>query len=130
MEAGAKPLSELTMGAKSPYDAQLIFKALCVLDQAIDDCNAGPVVGTFGLRFALAFLYAASDGNRHHFDKFWQITRDPMIHAYSEDSRAYQRTSYARTSLTGICDSIGLPLTLELGTKLSEARRVLAAPNS
>ena len=80
----------------------LTFKALCALDEAIDQCDAAPIKPTFALRFALAYLFAVSDGQRAPYDAFWREVTDSNGAAYSEPSRRYVRTTYARTALGGI----------------------------
>lgn len=75
---------------------QLGFKALCALDEAIDACDAGPIKLTFALRFALAYLFAVSDGLRDPYDAFWHEVRDPKASAFSDPARRCVRTSSAR----------------------------------
>ena len=41
---------------------RLIFLALCALDEIVDQAEDGPGPPTIALRFALAFLWACSDG--------------------------------------------------------------------
>ena len=53
----------------------LIFKALCALDEAIDQCDTAPIKPGFALRFALAYLFAVSDGRREPYDAFWRQVR-------------------------------------------------------
>ena len=92
----------------------LRFKALCVLDQAIDDCHYAPLRGSLGLRFALAYLYAISDGRREPFDAFWREVHDAKAFAYSEEDQHYLRTSYARTQLCCISWFVGIKLTADV----------------
>ncbi len=102
---------------------QLAFKALCALDEAIDNCDAGPIKPSFALRFALAYLFAVSDGRRDPYDAFWREVRDDKTSAFSESSARYVRTSYARTALAGISRGVGIELTTDVMLKLSAARR-------
>lgn len=102
---------------------QLAFKALCALDEAIDACDAGPIKPTFALRFALAYLYAVSDGHRDPYDSFWREIRDPKASAFSEPARRYVRTSYAWTALAGISRSVGVELTADIMQRLRDARK-------
>ena len=102
---------------------QLIFRALCALDEAIDHSDIAPVKRTFALRFALAFLFNLSDGKRRDcYDEFWREIGDPKDHAFSESSARYQRTTHARTNLSGIARSVGLELTADLMERLRLAR--------
>jgi hypothetical protein len=100
----------------------LTFKALCALDEAIDQCDAAPIRPTFALRFALAYLFAVSDGRRDPYDAFWREIRDGKGSAFSEASRRYVRTTYARTALAGISRSVGVELTAEMVQRLRDAR--------
>ena len=102
---------------------RLIFKALCALDEAIDDCDVTPIRPTFTLRFALAYLYAVSDGRRDSFDMFWREVQDPQAKAYSDDTGRYIRATHARIALTGIARSVGIELTSEVTTRISKVRR-------
>ena len=99
----------------------LRFKALCVLDQAIDDCHSAPLQGSLGLRFALAYLYAISDGRREPFDAFWREVHDAKASAYSKEDQHHLRTSYARTQLCCISRGVGIELTAELMQRLRDA---------
>ncbi len=101
---------------------QLTFKALCALDEAIDQCDAAPVKPTFALRFALAYLFAVSDGRREPYDAFWREVRDGTGAAYSKSSRRYVRTKYARTALAGISRGVGVELTADMMQRLRDAR--------
>ena len=71
---------------------QLAFKALCALDEAIDACDAGPITLTFALRFALAYLFAVSDGLRDPCNAFGREVCDPKVSAFSERSAVRQLT--------------------------------------
>jgi hypothetical protein len=53
----------------------LTFKALVALDEAAE--SAGPVPRSFALRFALAYLYATTTGERWLFDDFWKQATVP-----------------------------------------------------
>lgn len=63
----------------------LVFRAICVLDEIVDQCHAGTVKTTLAVRFILAFLYSQSKSDdRSSFDKFWKIIRDEYQPAYSD----------------------------------------------
>lgn len=100
----------------------LTFKALCALDEAIDECDSGPIKPTFALRFALAYLFAVSDGRRDPYDAFWREVRDTRGSAYSEASRRYVRTTYVRTALAGISRGVGIELNSDMMQRLRDAR--------
>ena len=101
----------------------LVFKALCALDEAIDECHALPIRPTFALRFALAFLFAVSDGRRDPYDAFWREIGDGKESAYSADAGRYIRTSYARTAMTAIARGVGVELSVDVMQRLSAARK-------
>ncbi len=105
-------------------DSELLtFKALCALDQAANECETGPLRRTFALRFALAYLFAVSKGDRRVFDDFWRIIADPIEWGYSESQARYFRSTHARTALKGIARSVGYPETPEAVQRLSVWRK-------
>jgi hypothetical protein len=85
----------------------LINKALAALDEAIEQCREEPIKPGAALRFALAFLYACSDGDRRGYDGFWRIVQDPHEKAWSKQMADYQRHTYAVTYRTVIARSVG-----------------------
>jgi hypothetical protein len=101
---------------------QLIFRALVVLDEAVSACGATPIKPSIGLRFALMFLYAVSDGTRRHYDGFWRSVQDAHANAHSEQMGRDMRTTAARGSMTGIARSVGIEMTAEFCQSLSVAR--------
>lgn len=111
------------MSSRAPRSTRehLIFKALCVLDDAIDSCSPIPVKPNVGLRLALALLFVFSDGDRQIFDEFWRtvIADDRAI---ISGDKVEARTSYARTYLTAICHDVGTPLSVDLMIELRQAR--------
>ena len=106
----------------------LTYKALCVLDQAIDDCHAAPLHATLGLRFTLAYLYAVSDGRREPYDAFWREVRDAKTIAYSDSDQGYLRATYARTQLCRISRGVGIELTADIMQRPRDARKVRSKP--
>lgn len=104
----------------------LVFKALCVLDQACRAATGDAAPPQHGLRLALAFLYAVSNDrpapaltDRAVFDEFWSL-----ITAYPEtlhSSRGRMRSTLARTCFSGICRRVGVQETVELHAALSRA---------
>jgi hypothetical protein len=111
----------MTRAPPRPSRTELIFKALCVLDQAIDDCTPLPIKPNPGLRLALALLFVFGDGDRHCFDGFWKIVVGAPD-AITRAMKANARSTYARTYLTGICRSVGMPLSVDLMLSLRRAR--------
>lgn len=84
----------------------MIFKALCALSEYADSSHDGPLKPTFGLRFALAFLYSQSDGDSSGFTAFWDEVQDAHEKAYSPEQAQYRRATYARTYLNGIMNAV------------------------
>lgn len=62
---------------------RLIIKALTALEEVGRQAQSAPIAPNFALRFALAFLYAHSDGERESFDAFWRAVTDPGDHRQS-----------------------------------------------
>lgn len=95
------------MISRMRFDRDLmIFKALCALSEYADDSYQAPLKPTFGLRFALAFLYSQSNGEVRCFTDFWNEVQDPQEGAYHPDRGQYQRATNARTALNGIMNAI------------------------
>jgi hypothetical protein len=101
----------------------LVFKAICALDEIVDQCSTGPIRTTLAMRFVLAFLYSQSKTDeRRNFDDFWKIIRDEHLQAYSDHDRRYMRVTYARTCLTGIARSCGLLMDIETQNMIAAVR--------
>lgn len=86
--------------------ATLIDKALGALDEAIEAAGSGPVQPTLALRFALTFLYACSDGDRHWFETFLRTIQDEAAGSTLYMAN-YSRPTHARTARTAIARSVG-----------------------
>ena len=56
---------------------QLRDKALLALEEAVQECRYRQPRRSFALRFALAYLWALSGGDRDIFDRFWKVLGDP-----------------------------------------------------
>ena len=93
-----------------------------VVEVAFDGLQASPrYPGGMALRFALAYLYAVGDADRRVFDRFFRVVQEPerVDHLYQSN---YGRNRDARTCLNGICDGVGMPLTVDLMIRLRQAR--------
>lgn len=101
----------------------LVFKALCALDEIAIEAGDAPLKPSLSTRFALAFLYAFSNGDRTPYDQFWREIMDPKASAYSARAASYTRASYARTAFTSIARTVGVELSIEVMDKLAKARR-------
>lgn len=101
----------------------MIFKALCALSEYADASHAAPLKPTFGLRFALAFLYSQGNGDPRAFTDFWSAVQNAQDDAYHPTAGQYLRSTNARTALNGIVNSLsrwkcpGTPYTM-----IAEAR--------
>tara|TARA_R110000787_G_scaffold208846_7_gene318892 strand:- start:25718 stop:26095 length:378 start_codon:yes stop_codon:yes gene_type:complete len=108
----------------------LIFKALCVLDEAVDQARAAPLQPpSAGVRFALAYLWAvAPSGDRAPYDKFWLAI---------QGGRSGQKTPYltdvvrgqtAQSAFYPIARAAGLEPTVALSEAMRKARGVRRGP--
>lgn len=84
----------------------MIFKALCALSEYADTSREAPLKPTFGLRFALAFLYSQSNGDPRAFTDFWSAVQNAQEDAYHPTAGQYLRATNARAALNGIVNSI------------------------
>lgn len=95
----------------------LTFKALVALDEAAE--SNGPIPKSFALRFALAYLYATSHGERWLFDQFW---RNAIAPAGSTYVSAMARRQTLEACLNGICRGAGMERTPDMIARLRTAR--------
>lgn len=89
---------------------ELAFKALCVLDEAIEDARAGKVRPSPGLRLALAFLYAVGDRRGEWFDRepyveFWRAATQDDATGGAQDGIG--RRGELVTSFRAIARTVG-----------------------
>jgi hypothetical protein len=100
---------------------RLIFLALCALDEIVDQAEGGPVRPTIGLRFALAFLWACSDGTaRGCYDGFWRcVTPKKPDEQYRSHSLYHQ---FAGDHLRGITKTLGFDFETKLRARINRAR--------
>lgn len=95
----------------------LTFKALAALDEAAE--ATGPVPKSFALRFALAYLYAISTGERWMFDEFWRRATEPCA---GDFAGALARRQSLNAAFNGICRVAGMERTPELMQRLRQAQ--------
>jgi hypothetical protein len=107
---------------------QLVFKALCALAEVVEQCRTGPIIPTFAVRFALAYLYAVGDGERLAFDDFWRAIRTSDEGSYSDVMANVMRVTHAQTAMTGIARGCGVELCVEYTARLAAARRGPGTP--
>ena len=109
--------------------AALVFKALCVLDEALDQARRGRVAPSLGLRFAIAFLYAVGDRRREYFDRepydeFWRLaTQSSATLLEGHNIEGYGRLNTMGANLNGIARAAGMPIEGEVTTALHNARQ-------
>lgn len=86
---------------------QLRDKALYAVEEAFEQCRAGPVAPSRSLRFALAYL-ANPGGGREGFDMFWKAVTGAHDREWGPQAADLLRVSNARAGLVGIYRSLGL----------------------
>jgi hypothetical protein len=79
----------------------LVTKALCALEEAVQQSRYGKPERSFALRFALAYLYARNPGDRGPFEDLWRELdgwNDLHRWRYADCalSRIYQRVGRTR----------------------------------
>lgn len=88
---------------------RLIFLALCALDEFADQAKEGPVPPPIGVRLALAFLWAFSNGtNRGSYEGFWRNLTPRKGPDYRPMVSYKERHVFARHQFNGIVQSLGL----------------------
>lgn len=109
---------------KGDVKQALVFKALCVLAEAMSDARRGRGRPSFGLRFALAYLYAVGDRRGEWFDRepyvsFWQVAtkRDASL----VDTSGVGRRGQMQASMNAIARAAGVEITGEVNRRLSSA---------
>lgn len=106
----------------------LVFKALCILDEAMEQARRGRVPASLGLRFALAFLYAVGDRrgewfDRQPYDTFWrEATQRQEDLTEGHNVHAYGRVMHMTASMNAIARAAGMPLEIEVLQALRRAR--------
>jgi len=102
---------------------KLIFVSLCVLEDWRERCRKEPVKPDFGLRVALAVLFAlGKSGNREHYDRFWRNVTKPFPNAHSDAARNTFRANEAHSCFEWITRDVGAPADPEYRSRLVEAR--------
>ncbi len=98
-----------------PIKEALVFKALCVLDEAMEQARGGKVLPSLGLRFALAYLYAIGDRRKEWFDRepydeFWMLATKRGACDGGTDSVG--RFTAMQANINGIARAAGLEMTV------------------
>lgn len=106
----------------------LVFKALCVLDEAVEQARAGAVPASPGLRLALAFLYAVGDRRKEWFDRepydgFWRLaTLGDANLAAGSNVDATGRLTQMNAYLNGIGRAAGMDVDVTVLHAIKRAR--------
>ncbi len=109
-----KPFVSDTALRAGDMQQALVFKALCVLEESLHAAETGRAPASYGLRFALAYLYAVGQRRGEWFDRepyieFWQLTtRDGPI---SDDTEGVGRRTTMRSCVNGNARAAGMELT-------------------
>lgn len=112
---------------KGDLKRQLVFKALCVLTEAMRDAERGKVRPSLGLRFALAYLYAVGERRREWFDRepyveFWQFaTKDGAPTRGCQTMSGSARGTQMRTCINAIGRAAGVEITADVNARLGKA---------
>jgi hypothetical protein len=102
---------------------KLIFLSLCTLEDWRDRCRNGPAKPDFGLRVALAVLFAfGNSGNREPYDRFWRNISQPFPGAHSDSARKVFRANEVHCCFEWISRDVGASADPEFRSKLFEAR--------
>ena len=93
---------------------ELKLMALKVLEEAARQARLMPVPRSLGLRFALAWLYAAGGGEKWLYDGFWREATRPVGAGSEEGPAAIVRSQTVNACLNGIYRAVGVERTAEL----------------
>ncbi len=77
---------------------QLRDKALMALEEALQDVRYPPARRPLSLRFALAYLWTVSPGDRAPFEQFWRALNETSPGSFGSADMALKRI-YAALSL-------------------------------
>lgn len=101
---------------------KLIFICLCVLVDWRERSRGGPVKPDFGLRVALAVLFAFSrSGERERYDRFWRCLPDPQPSTGNDSQRDIFRSNEAHACFEWITRDVGAPGDMAYRSRLSDA---------
>lgn len=102
----------------------LIFKALCVLDEAVDQARAAPLIPPLpGIRFALAYLWTVSPSkDREPYDRFWRVIQGIGCEHPNPQSSNTMRGQTAQTAFYPIARAAGMEPTVALSEAMRQAR--------
>lgn len=94
---------------------ELVTRALLVLEATLYETAKRPVPRSLGLRFTLAYLYAAARCERSCFDGFWrEVTDDAPCEDGGEGVKALGRSAGANAYLNGLYRAVGVKRTNDM----------------
>ena len=94
---------------------KLVFAALCVVDEAVEQTRKGPIVPTLGVRFALSYLWAVGSGEqRCHFTEL-------LAALEGKPKNGVSPFGAANSCMWAIKRHVGHPLTPEADSALSNS---------
>ncbi|MES2339610.1 MAG: hypothetical protein V4537_16080 [Pseudomonadota bacterium] len=106
----------------------MVFKALCVLEEAQRAARRGRVEPSFGLRFALAYLYAVGERRGEWFDRepyieFWRVaTKESAVSTgVNGGVDGSARTTTLGKCVKGIARAAGMEMTPDLMARIGRA---------
>lgn len=101
----------------------MIFLSLCVLEEWRERSRSGPAKPDFGLRIALAVLFAlGKSGERENYDLFWRNLTEPYANAFSDAARNTFRANETHRCFEWITRDVGAPADPQYRSRLFEAR--------
>ncbi|HEX8446301.1 MAG TPA: hypothetical protein VF649_06770 [Sphingomonas sp.] len=106
----------------------LTMKALMVLEETQYLVGKVTIEPSPGLRLALAFLFAVSNGDRSVFDEFW---RGMLNQPCEPGPQRLLATQNANTLMNRVCLAVGVartPALMAAGAKAAEPKLKDAAP--
>lgn len=112
---------------KGDMKQALVFKALCVLEEALEDAARGRVRPSVGLRFALAYLYAVGQRSGEWFDRepyveFWQLaTQQDTPTRNGRTMEGSARGTKLQASMNAIARAAGMETTPAVIARLRAA---------
>lgn len=109
----------------------LVFRALCVLEEAVEESRKGAVPPSPGLRLALAYLYAVGDRRREWFDRepydgFWRLaTQQDANFSAGSNVDATGRLTQLTAHLNGIGRAAGMEVDVTVLQAIRRARGII-----
>ncbi len=98
----------------------LTFKALVALYEVAQQGYQGTVPQSRSLRFLLAYLYAAGQGDRAFFDRFWRTCQDTP----PGPQPGYQRGTYLNTCWEAIARTVGAEISMTFLERIQAGGRI------